>query len=107
MRAQVANDRDMFSMPPEKSRDSGPNATSIELKPSTTRAVLVRPRLVDDDVQDVQDDGQLHLAFADGAHIEVAPDEGYEAWNVTGPGGARIVSLPGGELAVWSAEGDA
>ena len=52
-------------------------------------------------------DGSLHLAFADGAHIEVAPDEGYEAWNVTGPGGARIVSLPGGELAVWSAEGDA
>ncbi|HKY66858.1 MAG TPA: DUF6188 family protein [Acidimicrobiales bacterium] len=52
-------------------------------------------------------DGSLHVAFADGTHVDVAPDEGYEAWNVTGPGGARIVALPGGELAVWSPTADA
>jgi hypothetical protein len=28
--------------------------------------------------------------------------EDYESWNIVGPAGLRIVSLPGGELAIWS-----
>ncbi len=51
-------------------------------------------------------DGHLEIGFADGAHLEVPADEGFEAWELVGPGGLRTVSLPGGDLAVWRAEGD-
>lgn len=51
-------------------------------------------------------DGHLEIAFADGAHLGVPADEGFEAWELVGPGGLRTVSLPGGDLAVWRAEGD-
>ncbi|WP_404963105.1 DUF6188 family protein [Streptomyces sp. 147326] len=30
------------------------------------------------------------------------PDASFEAWQITGPRGWRFVSLPGGDLAVWS-----
>jgi len=46
-------------------------------------------------------DGRLEVLFSDGATLHVEPDEQYEAWEVVG-GGQRIVSTPGGELAVWS-----
>jgi len=47
-------------------------------------------------------DGALRVSCADGVQVAAPPDEGYEAWTLTGPGGARLVSLPGGEIAVWS-----
>jgi hypothetical protein len=47
-------------------------------------------------------DGALALRFGDGVRIAVAPDEGYEAWGLVGPGGSRLVSLPGGGVAIWS-----
>lgn len=49
------------------------------------------------------DSGALRMAFGDGSLIHVAADEAYEAWNVSGPRGALVVSMPGGELAIWSA----
>lgn len=50
--------------------------------------------------------GTLRIVFSNGAIIAVPPDEDYEAWNVSGPNGALVVSMPGGELAIWSpAEG--
>jgi hypothetical protein len=48
----------------------------------------------------------LAVAFDDGARIIVQPDPDYEAWNVTGRHGMRIVCLPGGGLATWPADRD-
>ena len=49
----------------------------------------------------VEDSGTLVLAFGDGSSLRVAPHDVYEAWTVAGPGGKKIVCMPGGELAVW------
>lgn len=47
------------------------------------------------------DDGHLELAFHGGARVSVPSTEDYEPWEVVGPEGMRIVSVPGGELSVW------
>lgn len=49
-------------------------------------------------------DGRLELAFGDGAVLRAPLGKGYESWNIAGPAGLRLVSMPGGELAVWSPE---
>jgi Family of unknown function (DUF6188) len=46
--------------------------------------------------------GSLRLVFDNGLHLSCRADPSFEAWQVTGPGGWRFVSMPGGELAVWS-----
>jgi hypothetical protein len=48
-------------------------------------------------------DGHMEIAFEDGSTLAVPADPDYEAWTITGTNGARIVSTPGGELAVWQA----
>lgn len=48
--------------------------------------------------------GGLHVRFSEGANLSVDPDDAYEAWSVSGPDGALVVSTPGGRLAVWSAK---
>jgi hypothetical protein len=50
-----------------------------------------------------EDNGRLRLDFFTGEAIRVEPDENYEAWTYAGPNGAKVISQPGGELAVWSA----
>ena len=40
--------------------------------------------------------------FDDGHLLKVAPDPQYEAWTASGPDGMLVVSVPGGDLAVWS-----
>lgn len=47
-------------------------------------------------------DGRLELRFAGGARLRVAAGEDFEPWTLVGPDGLRLVSVPGGELAVWS-----
>lgn len=50
-------------------------------------------------------DGSLEVRFGDGSRIQVPADQSFEPWNVSGPGGLdglRIVSMPGGELAIWT-----
>ncbi|MCP9488807.1 MAG: YtzH-like family protein [Solirubrobacteraceae bacterium MAG38_C4-C5] len=47
-------------------------------------------------------DGRLELWFADGRWLRVPAVEQFEAWTLVGPDGLRLVSLPGGEVAVWS-----
>ena len=47
-------------------------------------------------------DGHLEVRVRDGTVLQVPPDEGFEAWTVSGPAHVRLVCLPGGELAVWS-----
>ena len=46
--------------------------------------------------------GHLRCAFKNGMHLNVSPDETYEAWHITGPNSMRVVSMPGNELAVWT-----
>lgn len=47
--------------------------------------------------------GTLRMVFEDGTHLTCPTDAAFEAWQITGPGGRRFVSLPGGDLGVWSA----
>ncbi|MGP4089628.1 DUF6188 family protein [Streptomyces sp. KR55] len=49
--------------------------------------------------------GILRLVFDAGRHLTCSSDPAFEAWQVTGPAGWRFVSLPGGDLAVWSGSG--
>jgi hypothetical protein len=45
--------------------------------------------------------GALRIVFDNGRLLKVDPDPQYEAWTANGPGGMLVVSLPGGDLAVW------
>lgn len=47
------------------------------------------------------DDGHLEVTFSDGSTIGVPSAQDYEPWELTGPGGLKMVSVPGGELSVW------
>lgn len=51
----------------------------------------------------VADDGTLRVSLQDGRVLTAGADEQFEAWTIAGPEGLKIVCLPGGELAVWSA----
>lgn len=51
----------------------------------------------------VNEDGGLELVFSNGLTLRLAPDPNYEAWESTSSGGAKVVCLPGGSLAVWDA----
>ncbi|MGH3401065.1 MAG: DUF6188 family protein [Streptosporangiaceae bacterium] len=49
-------------------------------------------------------DGRLDIEFKDGSRINVPSSKDFEAWEATGPGGVdglKIVSIPGGDLAIW------
>lgn len=50
----------------------------------------------------VAKDGHLAVNFAD-AQLSVRASPSYEAWQLGGPNGERIICLPGGELASWPA----
>jgi hypothetical protein len=50
-------------------------------------------------------DGRLVLEIDDGSRIEVPAGLKYEPWNLTGPGGLLIVSVPGGDLSIWLPRG--
>ncbi|WP_327434645.1 DUF6188 family protein [Streptomyces sp. NBC_01236] len=49
--------------------------------------------------------GALRLVFDTGHHLTCSSDPSFEAWQVTGPAGWRFVSLPAGDLGVWSGSG--
>jgi hypothetical protein len=46
-------------------------------------------------------DGTLEIQFVSGSRLVVEPDEKFEPWELAGDDGLKIVSLPGGELALW------
>jgi hypothetical protein len=52
-------------------------------------------------------DGRLEIEFADGSVLRVPASEDLETWEISGPRGIRLVSLPGNELAVWRAAAEA
>ena len=47
------------------------------------------------------EEGKLEIAFEDGRSLTVAPNDRYEAWEFSGPGGVRVVCTPGGGISVW------
>jgi hypothetical protein len=49
-------------------------------------------------------DGRLELKFADGGVLRVPAGGDFEPWDVVGPAGLRIVSVPGGRLVIWTTE---
>jgi hypothetical protein len=49
-------------------------------------------------------DGRLELEFEDGSSVNVPSGEDFEPWELFGPGDLRVISVPGGDLAIWSAQ---
>jgi hypothetical protein len=50
-------------------------------------------------------DGRLEIEFADDSRISVPGGTDFEAWTISGPGGPdglKVVSIPGGDLAIWT-----
>ena len=47
-------------------------------------------------------DGRLVMTFQPGWIIEVPAGLQYEAWTLNGPDGLLLVSVPGGDVAVWT-----
>ncbi|WP_432760923.1 DUF6188 family protein [Nocardia cyriacigeorgica] len=47
--------------------------------------------------------GSFELGLNTGLCVRVLPDAEYEAWSLVGPRGYRVICLPGGQLAIWSA----
>jgi hypothetical protein len=51
------------------------------------------------------DGGALEIQFGSGARLTVPADPAFEAWVIaTGSSGFRLVSIPGGDLAIWQPE---
>jgi len=73
----------------------------LEVTPGETDLPDLIGRVVT--VANADDEGGLRIDFQDGSRLLVAADPDYEAWTVAGPDGFKVVSEPGGGLAVWSA----
>ncbi|MFI7664126.1 DUF6188 family protein [Nocardia sp. NPDC049526] len=52
----------------------------------------------------VNSSGTLTIDFDSGNRLVVPPDSEYEAWTLVGPNGYRVVCMPNGELATWTAD---
>lgn len=50
--------------------------------------------------------GRLEIRFSDQSSVVIPPHEEHEAWELVGPEGLHLVSLPGGDLAVWGPSKD-
>ena len=75
----------------------------LEVTPGETDLPDLTGRVVT--VAQADDEGGLRIDFQDGSRVLVAADPDYEAWTVAGPDGFKVVSEPGGGLAVWTAPG--
>ena len=49
-------------------------------------------------------DGSLEISFREGMRVCVPANDAYEAWEAVLAGGARLVSQPGGHVAVWTVD---
>ncbi|MFF3226126.1 DUF6188 family protein [Nocardia suismassiliense] len=52
---------------------------------------------------DASDVEGFSLEFDSGASIHVPVHDQYESWGIVGLDGSRVICLPGGEFAIWSA----
>jgi hypothetical protein len=82
---------DSFSLSPEEEPDD---------------ALQALRQLVGHSIEEATADaaGALHVIFEGGARLTVEPDAAYEAWSVSGPDGALVVSTAGGKLAIWKSQ---
>jgi hypothetical protein len=84
------------------------HGNSFSLSPEEERDDAHQPlrQLIGHTIEEATADaaGALHVIFEGDTRLTVEPDEAYEAWSVSGPGGALVVSTPGGELAIWKSE---
>ncbi|MFW0793283.1 DUF6188 family protein [Gordonia sp. CPCC 205515] len=53
---------------------------------------------------EVSGSGMLLVTMESGNRLSVEPDPDFESWTLTGPGGYRVVCMPGGELATWESQ---
>ncbi len=81
----------------------GPEGPASRLIDPEAVAVVDGLRLLHDEVCDAVafKTGVLRVRLSSGRELWVAPDDRYEAWETSGPGTAKLVCMPGGELAVW------
>ena len=84
-----------------RSADGTEHAVSPDDDPASCGPALVTSRLVARRGTAFED-GRLELEFDDGSIILAPGGEGYESWNIAKENGLKVVSIPGGELAVWS-----
>lgn len=49
--------------------------------------------------------GSLCISFSDGSYLSVDASPDYEAWEISGSNGLEIISMPGGDLAIWTPGG--
>lgn len=80
-------------------------AANIErAEPTSVEVLAVLRTLLMSPIRSVeQRDGQLSVLF-ESLTITVPPDDRYEAWQIRSDDGLLIVSVPGGDLAVWLPE---
>ena len=85
--------------------DSRAESALLSPEDDTEEAFLPIRQLAGQTVDEATADesGTLRVRFNGGTVLLVPPDDAYEAWNVSGPGGALVVSTPGGALAIWTA----
>ena len=76
-----------------------PGENAVALAPSLAMFGLTVERGV------AYKDGRLEVCFTDGSSIRVDACHDFEPWEYAGPAGSRVVSMPGGNLAIWLAEG--
>ena len=83
-----------------------PGGTELFVIPEEAAHVEVVLRLLRATAVEVSafKEGSFEARFSDGTILQVPPSEGFEAWTLSGPDGIRLVSLPGGDLAVWGTE---
>ncbi|MEV0335858.1 DUF6188 family protein [Nocardia sp. NPDC050717] len=77
---------------------SAPSNSYVEIRGELES--IVGSKVVRADASEV--DG-LSIELSSGAVLNVPVDEHYEAWGIVGLNGYRVICLPGGELAIWSA----
>lgn len=81
---------------------------SVSLSPEEDgdEALQSLHQLVGHTIEDANADaaGALHVIFEGAARLTVEPDPTYEAWSVSGPDGALVVSTAGGKLAIWKSQ---
>lgn len=66
--------------------------------------VHVLERLNDECRATYDDKGTLRIDFGKNGCLIVPPDSQYEAWEMRKTNGEWLICMPGGEVAVWSAE---
>jgi hypothetical protein len=80
-----------------------PQGPALDLAPVlSTRSLIIREGTA-------FKDGRLQILFENGSQISVPADPSYEPWTIAtlgGINGLKVVSIPGGDLAIWPALAD-